>query len=118
MFNFDDASRQSKVTMDAMLKSYADVATGFQSIATEASDFSRRSLQDMTSFLESLAAARNLEEVYHLQVGYMKSSYDAFVAEATKLSDLYGEVAQGAYKAYQPAPSTATTTAVVAADAA
>ena len=119
MFNFDDASLKSKEAMEAMLKSYAEVANGYQSIAAEATDFSRRSFQDVASFMESLTSARSLEEAYQLQTSFMKSSYDAFVSEATKMSDMYAELAKAAYKPYDrklaPLPSS---TAVVAADAA
>ena len=36
MFNFDEASRQSKVAMNGMLKSYSEVARGVLPVATEA----------------------------------------------------------------------------------
>lgn len=118
MFDFDDASRKSKEAMDAMLKGYADIAKGYQSIADEATDFSRRAYQDMASFMESLTAARSLEEVYQLQTGYMKSSYEAFIAEATKMSDLYTSLARSTYRPGEAASPMSTSTAVVAAEAA
>ncbi|MCJ8518317.1 hypothetical protein ABID21_001373 [Pseudorhizobium tarimense] len=119
MFNFDDANRKSRETMEAMLKSYAEVANGYQSIAAEATDFSRRSFQDMASFMEQLTSVRSVEEAYQLQATYMKSSYDAFVSEATKMSDLCADLAKAACRPYDrkvaPIPSS---TAIVAADAA
>jgi len=41
MFNFDDANRKSKETVDSVLKSYSDTAKGFQAIASEAAEYSR-----------------------------------------------------------------------------
>ncbi|WP_281978383.1 phasin family protein [Pseudorhizobium flavum] len=116
MFNFDNASK-SMETMEEMLKVYSYMTKGFQLIAAEASDYSRRSFNEMTAFMESLMSARGMEEAYQIQTGYMKSSYDAFVAEAAKLGELYAQLAQTGYR-LQPQPSTAVSTEVVAADAA
>lgn len=101
MFNFDEASRKSKETMDAMLASYADVAKGYQAIAIEASDYSKKSFQDIASLMEAMAGARSLETAMELQAGFMKSSYESYVAEATKLSELYADLAKTAYKPYE-----------------
>ncbi|MCB5201951.1 phasin family protein [Neorhizobium sp. T786] len=101
MFNFDDASQKSKEAMEGMLKGYSDMAKGFQAIAAETSDYSRRSYQDMASFMESLVSARSLDQAYQLQTNYMKSSYDALVAETTKLSELYADLTKFAYKSHE-----------------
>jgi hypothetical protein len=113
MFNFDEASRKSKEAMDGVLKSYTEVARGFQAIATEASDYSRKSFQDMTSFMEAFTSVRSIEAAYELQSKYLKSAYDGFVVEATKMSDMYADLAKSAYKPYEApvAKSTAVATA-------
>ncbi|MFB9952004.1 phasin family protein [Rhizobium puerariae] len=116
MFNFDEASKKSKEAMDGMLKSYSEVAKGFQAIATEASDYSKKSFQDMTTFVEALAASRSIEAVYELQTNYIKSTCEGFIAEAGKMGDMYAELAKSAYKPYE-AP-VAKSTAVVTANAA
>ena len=117
MFNFDNASKKSMETMEEMLKSYSGMVKSFQVIATEASEYSRRSYDDMNAFMEALMSARGMEEAYQIQAGYVRSSYDSFVAEASKLGELYSQLAKSAYKS-QPQPTTALSTAVVAADAA
>ncbi|WP_117191373.1 phasin family protein [Rhizobium terrae] len=112
MFNFDEASKKSKEAMDGMLKSYSEMAKGFQAIATEASDYSKKSFQDMSSFMEALSGVRSIEAAYELQTNYIKSSYEAFVAEATKMSDMYADLAKTAYKPYE-APVAKSTAVVV-----
>ncbi|MGK6313763.1 phasin family protein [Neorhizobium sp. DT-125] len=113
MFNFDDASKKSKEAMDGMLKSYSEIGKGFQAIATEATDYSKKSFQDMTAFMEALAAARSVEAAYELQTSYVKSACEGFIAEAMKMSDMYAELARSAYKPYEVpvAKSTAVATA-------
>ena len=101
MFNFDEANRKGKEALDAALYNYSDVTKKFQAIATETSDYSKKSVQELTSFWESLLAARSIEAVYEIQTRYAKSSYESFIAEATKLSELYTDLAKTAYKPYE-----------------
>jgi phasin family protein len=101
MFNFDEASKKSKEAMDGMAKSYSDMTKGFQAIATEASQYSKKSFQDMTSHVESLTSVKSVEAAFELQSNYVKSSFEGFVAEATKLSEMYADLAKSAYKPYE-----------------
>ncbi|WP_105434762.1 phasin family protein [Neorhizobium tomejilense] len=116
MFNFDEANKKSKETMDGMLKSYSEIAKGYQAIATEATDYSKKSFQDMTGFMEALASTRSVEAAFELQTNYVKSAYESFIAESTKITDMYADLAKTAYKPYE-AP-VAKSTAVVTANAA
>jgi hypothetical protein len=108
MFNFDDANRKSKEAMDTVLKSYSDTSKGFQAIATEAAEYSKKSFQDAVTHLETLSGARSFETVFELQTSYAKLAYESFVNEATKLGEMYSELAKSAYKPYE-APVAATT---------
>ncbi|CDN53866.1 Phasin family protein [Neorhizobium galegae bv. officinalis bv. officinalis str. HAMBI 1141] len=116
MFNFDEANKKSKEAMDGMLKSYSEIAKGYQAIATEATDYSKKSFQDMTGFMEELASTRSVEAAFELQTKYVKSAYESFIAESTKITDMYADLAKTAYKPYE-AP-VAKSTAVVTANAA
>lgn len=101
MFNFDDVNKKGKEAMDTMLKNYSEVARGFQAIATEAGDYSKKSFQDTASFVESLTTVKSVEAAFELQTSFLKSSYEGFVAEATKMSEMYAEIAKAAYKPYE-----------------
>lgn len=123
MFNFDEANKKSKETIDGVLKSYTEVAKGFQAIATEAGDYSRKSFQDASTYLEALIGSRSIEAAYEVQTKYFKSSYEGFVAEASKLGEMYADLAKAAYKPYEAAvppapPVKSKSTAVAAVDAA
>ncbi|CAN7300622.1 phasin family protein [Neorhizobium sp. LjRoot104] len=116
MFNFDEANKKSKEAIDGMLKSYSEIAKSYQAIATEATDYSKKSFQDMTGFMEALASTRSVEAMFELQTNYVKSAYEGFIAESTKITDMYADLAKTAYKPYE-AP-VAKSTAVVTANAA
>lgn len=101
MFNIDDASKKSKEAMDTMLKNYSEVTKGFHAIATEATDYSKKSFQDLASFMEAMTSVKSVEAAFELQTSFMKSSYEGFVAEATKMGEMYAELAKMAYKPYE-----------------
>ncbi|MDQ0421143.1 hypothetical protein J2045_002170 [Peteryoungia aggregata LMG 23059] len=101
MFNIDDASKKSKEAMDTMLKNYSEVTKGFQAIAAEATDYSKKSFHDFASFMEAMTSVKSVEAAFELQTSFMKSSYEGFVAEATKMGEMYADLAKMAYKPYE-----------------
>ncbi|MBX4906986.1 MULTISPECIES: phasin family protein [Rhizobium] len=101
MFNFDDANRKSKEAVDTALRTYSDTAKGFQAIAAEAAEYSKKSFQDAVTHFETLAGAKSFEAVFELQTSYVKSAYESFVSETTKLGEMYADLAKSAYKPYE-----------------
>ncbi len=116
MFNFEDANKKSKETIDTALKSYASVTKGFQAIATEAADYSKKAFEESVSHFEKLTAVKSVEAAFELQSNYLKSAYEGYVAEAQKLGEMYADLAKDAYKPYE-APVAKATAAVKAAAA-
>ncbi|SCB56838.1 phasin family protein [Rhizobium aethiopicum] len=101
MFNFDDANRKSKEAVDTALRNYSDTARGFQAIAAEAAEYSKKSFQDAVTHFETLAGAKSFEAAFELQTNYVKSSYERFVSETTKLGEMYADLAKSAYRPYE-----------------
>ena len=110
MFNFDDANRKSKEAMDTVLRSYSDTAKGFQAIASETADYSKKSFQDAVTHFETLSSAKSFETVFELQTNYAKSAYETFIAEASKLGEMYANLAKNASKPYEAPLATAAAT--------
>jgi hypothetical protein len=98
---FEDAGKFGKEFMDNGLKSLASFSKGVQAIAVESTEYAKKSFENGTSTLEKLVAAKSLEKAIEIQTDYAKSSYEAFVAEATKLSDLYAELFKDSYKPFE-----------------
>ncbi|MDA4847768.1 phasin family protein [Hoeflea poritis] len=112
MFSFDDASKYGKDAMENMLKSYSAMAQGMQTLTTEASDYSKKSYEENAAVIEQLFGAKTLEKAFEIQSEYAKNSYEGFVAQATKMSEIYADAARNAYKPYEaavaaPAPAPA-----------
>ena len=98
---FEDAGKFGKEFMDTGLKSFASLTKGFQAIAAEATEYSKKSFETGNAAIEKLVAAKSLEKAIEIQTDYAKQAYEGFVAQATKIGELYAEVAKDAYKPYE-----------------
>ena len=96
--NFEDFQKVGKDNMDVCMKQFGAVSKGWQAIATEFADYSKKSFEEGSATLEKLFGAKSLEKAIEIQSEYVKASYEGFVAEATKLSELYTDLAKESYK--------------------
>jgi phasin family protein len=94
----DESQRFGKEGFDAALRSYGELNRGLQAIAAKTADYAKKSFEDGTRAFEQLLGAKSLEQAIEIQSAYAKKAYDAWVAEATKLSELYVNLARDAYK--------------------
>lgn len=101
-----------KFGMDGMhmaLASFGAWTKNAQAIASEVAGYSKKSLERSTAVWEKLMGARNLETAMEVQSAYLKSSYEDFVAQSTRLGELYADFAKEAYKPFENATAEATT---------
>ena len=108
--NFEDVQKFGKDNMDATLKSFGALSKGSQAIAAEVADYSKKSFENGTKAVENLFGAKSLEKAIEIQTDYAKTAYEGFVAQATKIGELYAELARETYKpfeAYAGAPQVA-----------
>lgn len=108
MKSFEDANKVGKEMMDHSLKSFAAMSKGIQAITSEATDYSKKSYEEGIAAFEKLAAAKSLDKAVEVQTEYMKSAYETFVTEATKMGELYADLAKEAYKPFETAFASAT----------
>jgi hypothetical protein len=99
-----------KEQFEAVSAAAAAVTKGWQSIAAETTDYSKKSFEKSRVLAEKLIAVKKLDEALQLQSDFAKSAYEDFLAEATKLGELYTSMAKEAFKpiesatkAYSPA---------------
>jgi hypothetical protein len=98
---FEDVQRVGADGMDASLKSIGAVQKGFQAIAVEVSDYSKNAFEQGTAAVEKLMGAKSLDTAVLVQSDYVKTAYEAFVAQATKLGELYADLAHETYKPFE-----------------
>lgn len=96
-----DFQKFGKDNYDLAVSSFGAFSKGAQAIAIEVADYTKSSFEQGTATLEKLMGAKTLEQAVEIQQGYLKSSYEALVAESTKLGELYSSLAKDAYKPYE-----------------
>jgi phasin family protein len=99
--NFEDIQKLGKDNVDVAMKQFGTVSKGWQAIASEFADYSKKSFDDGSAALEKLFGAKSLEKAIEVQSEYAKTSYEGFVAEATKLGELYTDLAKESYKPFE-----------------
>ena len=87
--------------MDAALKTFGAVSKGAQAMAVEAADYAKKSFEQGTATLEKLVGAKTLDKAIEIQTEYLKGAYEGFVAQATKMGELYTTLAKEAFKPFE-----------------
>jgi hypothetical protein len=67
-------------------------------IAAEVTNYSKTSLDDRLAFVEKLVGANSFDSAFRIQSEYAKTSFEGFVAQATKMGELYSNLAKVAFK--------------------
>jgi hypothetical protein len=96
--NFEDFQRLNQTNMDAAMKLYGEWAKGWQAIAAEMSDYTKRSFEDGTATFEKLVSSRTMEQALEIQSSYAKRSYDEYMHQMTRIGTMYADLAKEAYK--------------------
>ncbi|MCK0210017.1 phasin family protein [Starkeya koreensis] len=99
--NFDDIQKLGKDNLDLAVKSFGTVSKGFQAIAVEVADYSKKSFEESSAAAEKLFGAKTLDKAFEIQSDYFKNAYEGFVAQATKMGELYADLAKESYKPYE-----------------
>ena len=99
--NFEELQKYGKDHMDTTMKAWGQVSRGVQAIAAETADYSKKSFEEGSAALEKLLGARSFERAFEIQTAYAKTAYEGFVAQATKLSELYADIAKESYKPFE-----------------
>ena len=99
--NFDDVQKYGKDNMDATMKAWGHVSKSVQAIAAEAADYSKKSFEEGSAAMEKLLGAKSLDKAMEIQSAYAKSAYEGFVAQATKIGELYADLAKESYKPFE-----------------
>jgi len=99
----DEAQRVGKDGFDAAVRSFGEVNKGLQAIAAEVTAYSKKSLEDGSRAFEQLLGAKSFEQVIEIQSHYARMAYEAYVAELSKLGEMYAGLTRNAYKPVEQA---------------
>ncbi len=101
MKSFEEFQSFGKDGFEAYVASSSALTKGFQAMAQEAADFSRKSLDKGTAAFEKLSAAKSVDKAIEAQQAFAKESYEAAVAQMSKMNELYMQTAKEAFKPFE-----------------
>jgi hypothetical protein len=107
--NLEHFQKLGKENAEATVASFGAVSKGFQKIASELADYSKKVFDDGTAAAEKLLGVKSLDKAIEVQSDYVKTAYEGFVSESTKLGELYAGWAQEVYKPFETVVTKATT---------
>ena len=96
--NLEEFQRLGQSNMEAAMKLLGEWSKGWQSIAAEMSDYTKKSFEEGTAAFEKLMSAKSLEQAVEIQAGYAKRAYDGYMHQVSKIGGLYAELAKEAYR--------------------
>jgi hypothetical protein len=103
--NVDDVAVQKIGTeqLESMTSAASSFLDTLQEIAAEASDYSRRSLENRSSFVTKLLGATTFENAIQVQSEHAKASYASFMAFSMKMAELRASLAKTFFKPIETA---------------
>jgi phasin family protein len=99
----EEYQRLSKEGFDAVTRSFGEMNKGFQALAAEMTDYSKRTFEDVFRAWEQLLSAKSVEQMIEIQSQYAKKAYDTHMSEVSKLGDIYVAIARNASKPVEQA---------------
>ena len=71
---------------------------GFQALAAEMTDSSKRTFDDVFRAWEQLLSAKSVDQMADIQAQYARKAYDSYMSEISKLGEMYVAIARNAAK--------------------
>ena len=92
MNNVEEIRQATRDFGDAATASAHSFTASLQTIASAHADFAKKLMQHGSEFISQLSCVKEPAKVMELQHEYAKNSYETFVAEAKKISELYTDL--------------------------
>ena len=102
-FNLEDMQKLSQTNMDTAMKAFGEWNKGWQAIAAEITDYTKKSFEEGTATFEKLASAKSVEQAIEIQTGFAKRAYDGYMHQMSKIGGMYADLAKEAYKPVEKA---------------
>lgn len=95
---FADWTEFNKGNVEALVESSKIAAKGFEKLGQEQADYARKSFEQTTAAFKGMAAVKSPTELAKLHSDYVRSSFDAIVAQTSHQTEAFlklaGEIAQ------------------------
>jgi phasin family protein len=94
---FEEVTQFGQDNVEAIVASGKVMAKAAEEMNAEVIAFSKKSYEDSMAAAKEIASARTVSEYFEKQTAFAKTSFETFVAEATKLNEMYSQAAKEAF---------------------
>lgn len=94
----EDYQRLGKDGFDAAVRSFGEMNKGFQALAAEVTDYSKKAFDDVFRAWEEFLGAKSVGQMFEIQSQYAKKAYDNYMSEVSKLGEMYLAMTRNASK--------------------
>ena len=99
--SFEDVQAFGKDNMEACQASATALTKGFQTLAAETAEYSKRAFEKGAEAVEKIAGSKSPDKVFEVQQAYAQDAFEAFVGQATKIGELYVATAKEAFRPFE-----------------
>jgi phasin family protein len=92
----DDAAVFAKGNVEALIASAQVSAKGFEQLTKAVTEYSKKSMADSQAAFKALSSAKTAKEFFDIHNASMKASYDAWVSESSKMTEMVVKMANDA----------------------
>jgi hypothetical protein len=94
--DFDKVGNLNQVPFEGFAMPCSAVTANMLAIFAEVADYSKQYLDNRAAFVEKLLGAKSFDRAVRIQSEYAKTSFEGVVAQATKMGELYSNLAKSA----------------------
>lgn len=92
--SFDDATVFGQQNVDALVKASELATKAAEGINEEIASYSKKSFEEGVAAATDLASAKTATELFEKQSAFAQSAFEGFVAQATKMNEIFTAAAK------------------------
>lgn len=96
----EEATQFGQDNVEALVASSKIVSKAAEDMNAELMAFSKKSYEDGMAAAKELGSVKSVSELVEKQTAFAKTSFENFVAEATKLNEMYSDAAKSAFEPF------------------
>jgi phasin family protein len=93
----ESATTFGQENVEAIVTSSKITTKAAETVGAEIAAYSKKSYEDSMAAAKELTNCKSVSEFFEMQTAFGKASIEGFVAEATKLNDMYAAAAKEAF---------------------
>ena len=90
----EDVTAFGQLNVDALTKSSEPATKAAEGINEEITSYTKKSFEDGVAAVQDLASAKTAVELFEKQSAFAQAAFDGFVAQATKMNEIFTATAK------------------------